>query len=236
MRQNLACMVAAIALVASAQASTQGTPAGGERSGTPGAVTDCIRAMGGRERVEATRHIRLVTTNADTGLDFVFDFDRPNLERKELPGKVLIAYDGTRATVRSLDPARASEPPRVEPLDKSQDFEIEIGLFIPAFLDYPASDGGAAVLNGRPCHLVRVLLPLGPRMTYWIDDLTHLVTHVRADFSVAGQPHSKERAWSDFRAVDGLVLPHLFAAAGANDKPSRTVVTSVVINPGSSER
>jgi hypothetical protein len=225
-----------VPLVVAASRDPRAAPHVAPRADAEAIVARTLKAMGGEARLRAIKTLRLdtITTpmaGSSAGLEIVYDFTRPNLERKEVRGRVLIEYDGTRISVQTLDPTKPPQPPRFEPPEKNQDFEIEIGFFIPAFLDYQAAYLGTADVAGRRCHQLRVNLPLGPRLTYAVDASTYLIAKVRAEVPAdGGFTFWSERTWSDYRAVEGVRYPHVIVSANRDGSSTRTLVRSADIN------
>lgn len=226
--------VLAVALAVTAANGTQA--ATGARFGPPPdeaapIIARALQAMGGRRRLTAIKAVRLETVSTPatgTAVEIAYTFTRPNRERKEIRGRRLIEYDGTRVSVQVLDPAKGPGPPRFEPEDRNRDFEIEIGFYVPAFLDHRAEYAGATEVNGRACHQVRVTLPLGSRLTYAIDASTYLIARVRAEVLDDGELTVwSDRLWSDYRAVDGIRYPHTIVSANRDGSSARTIVQKV---------
>lgn len=223
----------AIAFAASAGSGSQaesGARQAAAPAGTAAAViARTLDAMGGKARLEALRTLRLETVNTPASgvpVQIDYTFIRPHRERKEVRGRTLIDYDGTRISVQVLDPATGPHPPRIEPPERNRDFEIEIGYYVPAFLDHPAEYAGLTEVDGRAFHQLRVTLPLGSRLTYAIDASTHLVARVRAEVPADGQfAVWGDRTWSDYRTVQGIRYPHAVASLNRDGTSTRTVVT-----------
>jgi len=115
-------------------------------------------------------------------------------------------------------------PPGPVPEEEWKDNEIDIVWYFPAFFDYPAEYLGVQTVNGVQTYRVEVTLPLGAVMTYYIDVETDLVLKAAADFTLYEEAHHAERAYSDYRTVDGLLYPHKFTYPG-RDGNSRLTAT-----------
>jgi hypothetical protein len=179
--------------------------------------------MGGRAAIDGVETIHYVYRFPDHGGPTRKDIGRPNLMNS---GGRLV-FDGERASFMRRD-ARAAE---IVPAEEWQDFEMEIGLHFPAFFDYPASYDGVEVVDGVECHRLVVETPLGARLVYDVDTTTHL------PFMVEGRvvPHGRDsrycRRFTDYRDVDGVLLPSEFTYfSGRTRKMYVVVVQELGIN------
>ena len=173
-------------------------------------VEACAEAMGGRERIDALRTLRLRYTLPDHGgSQSVTQIMRPNLIRL---GDAVV-YDGERAAF--LVPGTEDDPaPRLgEIVDPEEyvDFEIDVGRYFPTFFDYPAQYQGVEFVAGIETHKLFVLLPLGGRMTYYIDAETHLPLKVDYGMTMYGREYRGERFYGDYREVKGVRFPHAYS-------------------------
>lgn len=193
-------------------------------------VTRCAEAMGGTDRIKALRTLRMEYTPSDGGPAISVEVRRPNLLRKEIRATALILSDGIRASVQRLAPTE--QPPRIEPAEKLQDFEMDIARFLPAFFDHPPKYLGLGESGGIRCHVLEVVLPLGPHVTYFIDTATNLVRTVSVELLVGGKPfRPADWTWSDYRPVQGLMYPSTFIVTAADGSVSLRRVKSIEINP-----
>ncbi len=164
-------------------------------------ITQCTEAMGG-ETLTSLRNLRIVQ-------DFP---DHAGLQRAEIerPNKVRlgeqVVFDGERAALLT--------PLEIVPEEEWKDFEVDIGWYIPAFLEYPAEYTGTISTEEYEAYQLVVELPLGAVMTYFIDKETGLIQMIRADFTLYGEEHSPQREFSDYRLVDGIMFPHAFTYEG----------------------
>ncbi|HNR39916.1 MAG TPA: ankyrin repeat domain-containing protein [Acidobacteriota bacterium] len=173
-------------------------------------VDRCARAMGGAEAIRGLKTLRFHSIYPDHGdTPILFEIMRPNRSRSP---RADLVFDGTRACFIN---GRDGKPgPQMVPAEELVDFEVEIGWFFPAFFDYPAEYAGAETVEGREAHKLRVALPRGARMTYFLDAATDLVVRITAEFTLGGKEYTFDRALSDHRPVNGLVFPHCFTYTG----------------------
>lgn len=174
-------------------------------------VEACTEAMGGVEIVEGLQILRLTQNWPDHGILFT-EIKRPNMERL---GESLVWNGSYCVQINPLRPV---------PEEEWKDNEIDIAWYFPAFFDYPSEYLGAEVVNNVQIYRVKVTLPLGAVMTYYINVETDLVLKAAANFTLYGEEHYVERVYSDYRAVNGFIYPHRFTYAG-RDGSSRLTAT-----------
>lgn len=173
-------------------------------------VARCARAMGGAEAIGGLKTLRFHLVFPDHGdTPILFEILRPNRSRSP---RAHLAFDGQRACF--LEGRKNAPGPQMVPAGELADFEVEIGWFFPAIFDHPAEYAGTETVEGRETHKLRVSLPLGARMTYFLDAATDQVVKITAEFTMGGKDYTSERAFSDYRPADGLMFPHRFTYSG----------------------
>ena len=176
-------------------------------------VAKNIQAKGGYELLKSTTSVR--TTGAGTmqgaEVTILTVTKRPSFVRNEMSvagQKMIIGFDGTTAWV--LPPGGlAAQPlppgPQTEAL--KQNSQIDSPLF-----EYKAK--GTKIELGEPLpeggrtlqHLI--VTPKGsPAMHYYIDPATGLEAKMVIDTEDAGQKMKMELRFSDFKPVDGRMVP-----------------------------
>lgn len=136
---------------------------------------------------------------------------RPNLVRQELTvgGHTIVkAFDGT--TVWGLNPQLSPEPQRIEgpqatALAEQADFDLVL-------LDYrkkgfAAELVGKAKVGDRDAWDVQVTQKNGVVQDYFIDAATFLEDRVATQITRRGQTLNSTSDPSDFRSVDGVMMP-----------------------------
>ena len=95
---------------------------------------------------------------------------RPNMYRLETSDGEVIIFDGERAALKKTTKSVGSVQ-KIELLASSHwlHFEVDIGLFFPAFFDYPSKFKGLRKVEGVLAYELFVSLPLGGHVTYMID-------------------------------------------------------------------
>jgi hypothetical protein len=189
-----------------------------------GIVARSARALGGTDGLPALKTLSFqVVTKGRPGT--AWEISRPNRVRKEREGAWVLLFDGHRAGY--LDgPVRedgTKEGPHLVPAVEWGDFEMDIALYVPAFLEYPAEYLGETAVEGSRAHLLQVTLPLGGLVDYAIDAESWLPVMVRLP------------AWdyalllSGFKDFGGLRLPTLYRSP--SDPETVTELVQLEVNP-----
>lgn len=113
--------------------------------------------------------------------------------------------------------------------DRTIPCEADIAFLFPAFFDYPAEYAGLETVDGREHHKVAVVLPLGIRMTYYLDAATFLPARIVAGIPDNGVVYRCEHAVGDYEKADGLLFPRT-SDADSWGPPGRAKITSVELN------
>jgi outer membrane protein assembly factor BamB len=198
-------------------------------------------ARGGRERWRALRAIEMTGTFTSFSEEAPFTLlrKRPNLYRfdSRMTGKEMtVAQDVQgpwwRYPLYGIEsPARTEAPPAV--VMTARDAEIE-----PALLGYEEKGhevvlAGRGDVNGQETLRLELTRPNGWVETWHLDPRTFLEVAVDSkvfDYSQLPQEMQERAYFSDFRTVDGLVLPHRVEKEyGA--RHTVTVVDKVRVNP-----
>ena len=111
-----------------------------------------------------------------------------------------------------------------------RDLELDIAFAFPAFFDYAAEHMGREVANGVETFKLGVTLPLGVRMTYFIDTGSHLPVRVEADVTVDGTEYHPGRAFSDYEDRGGMIYPRTVTYWWMRNEVETAVVESVEVD------
>jgi|TARA_Y100000310_G_C20588140_1_gene766536 hypothetical protein len=198
-------------------------PGVGKQPSADTIVAEVVQAMGGTGRLEALRTLRFEYSAHGPGNPATWEIVRPNLVRKEIAGEFILIFDGHRAGFLQKhreDGTYAN--PYLVPKEDWHHFEMDIALWVPAFLDYAASYAGKTDVDGHPAYLLTVSLPMGGDAAYVIDAQTFLP--VRVDLPDWGL----QRRQGDFREVEGFLFPHRFW--DASNPANVTVLENLKVN------
>lgn len=176
-------------------------------------IAQCIEAMGGDDVVNGITNLRVVQDFPDHGGLQTAEIERPNKVRLN----EYVAFDGEKAAILT--------PYELVPEEEWKDFELDIAWYIPAFLEYPAEYTGTTQIEAVELLQLEVELPLGAKMTYFINKETGLIDIVRADVTLYGEEHSPQREYNDYREVEGVMFPHSFTYEGRYGVETVTIVS-----------
>jgi len=189
-------------------------------------ISRCTEAMGGSEIIDNIENLRIGAVFPDHGSQALyFEMKRPNLSYSPQSG---IVFDGKRACfMRRTEPELVGE-------EEWKDFDVEIGFWFPAFLDYSSELEGIEVVDGKEFYALKINLPLGAKMTYLIDVKSFLPVLATAVLKMHGNEVRPRRDFSDYKNVEGILYPHGFTYGSRNGRQNG-YVTSVKINIPMSE-
>jgi hypothetical protein len=191
--------------------------------GAPAATLDEILARyaaahGGIEQWGKLESIELAGTFTyfSEEAPFIVLRKRPNayrFESKMLGKKTVVAYDGTSAW--RIYPLYGIEAPaKVEEPDLAlllREAELEPPLLRAREKGHAVELVGRGDVDGQETLALKVTLKSGRVETWHLDPRTFLEVAVDArtfDFSQRGDEMAERSFFSDFRAVEGLVIPH----------------------------
>jgi len=177
-----------------------------KRLSTEEIISRCAEAMGGIHHINNLKTIRTYAVFSDHGEHpLLFEIKRPNLSRSA-GGKLV--FDGKRACwIQGIN--GDSKPELVDP-EEWKDFEVEIAFVFPAIFEYPPELIGVETIDRREFYKLKVTLPLGATIIYFIDNETYLIVKAAANFKMNNNEVNPYRDYFDYREVNDLYLPHGF--------------------------
>jgi len=191
-------------------------------------VTQCIEAMGGHEVIDGFRTLRLRIYWPDHGASLA-EIERPN--RSRIGVGVNVVFDGERAAILKPEAGRRYVCDMAVPKGDLVDFDVDIAWFVPAFLDYPATYLGREQLGTEHVDVLRVKLPFGAQMDYYISADTHFILRALASFTYDGEEMKVERTYRNHRSYGGVLFPSEFTYSGRTGDRLTARVLQVQINP-----
>jgi outer membrane lipoprotein-sorting protein len=174
-----------------------------------------VAAKGGLDRWRAVRSLTVsgtLTAFSETG-PFVTEWKRPGHYRTEqtlLGKKVVVATDGTAAwwvhpLVGVAEPAAL---PEEEAKHLKRDAEYESPLIDAKAKGIKVEFPGKGDVDGQPALKLDVTRKDGAKETWFLDPKTFLeIARLDRKFDM-GRENERWTYYSDFRTVDGLVIPH----------------------------
>lgn len=163
---------------------------------------------GGMERLGGLSTLRVEMTFHEHDYLVTVDVARPNLVRTTGGDQYISVFDGAEAgflkmTARDGTP---TDPFRVEE-EQVKDWELEKAWVFPAFFDHPAEYLGLRQVGEDSVHVLRVMLPLGARVDYYLDTESFLVVGGEALATIGETTWVSGRTFSGFQETDGILYP-----------------------------
>jgi hypothetical protein len=178
--------------------------------------------MGGVEKIGSLKTMRLAENLADRPVR-VSEIRRPNLTKTA----GVWVFDGNRAALLTVN-VDGTPGAELVPEEEWYNFEMGIAWQFPAFFDYPAEYMGTETVDHVETHILRVTLPLGTVMTYYLDARTYLVHKVASDVTIGRQVYHWEVTYSDYRLQGGILYPHTSTVLGADGVSVYTATVETV--------
>ena len=148
---------------------------------------------------------------------------RPNLFRNEVSSGVLV-FDGKRAAWVERKPDENGKPLGPEVLEQAhwRHFEVDIALLLPAFFDYPSEYLGEEAVEGAAAYKIRVTLPLGGKVIYFVDATSFLVTKRLVSWDGGSPAAYWENTMTGHKRYDGIVFPEGCTYPGKDGRETGT--------------
>jgi len=195
-------------------------------------VARTAEAMAGAGGIEDLKTLRIRMVYADHDYPVVSELSRPNRMRTEGVGSYVLVFDGERAAFLESPPAEDGTPQSPALVDSRHlgDLELDIAFVFPAFFDHSSEYLGREVTEGVETHKLSVTLPLGVRVTYFIDAESYLPLKVVADVTVDGTEYHPGRVFSDYEDRGGMMYPRTVTYWWMADEVETAVVDLVEVN------
>jgi hypothetical protein len=190
-------------------------------------IASHLAARGGKERIQALRSLRETGTATASGgrvARVVREIKRPGMIRLEFSAQgttAVFANDGTTgwqvAPLQGVFEPQAV-PPEADAAGGVDQRDIEGPLVNWRVKGHAVELVGRESLPDGDAFKLKLTLAGGAVRYDYIDVASHML--VRSDFTriVRGHPVELQNSFSDFRAVDGLLFPHLIETR-AKDRP-----------------
>ncbi|MPZ19433.1 MAG: hypothetical protein GEV06_16175 [Luteitalea sp.] len=197
-----------------------------------------LTALGGEaawRRLEAIQSNGTMTGPEGQKAELTLWTKRPNLRRQDvrIDDQIITnAFDGKDLWVRH---PRMGDKPQLVTGEAAESARAE-ATFDPPFLDYEERDieideQGTVQVDGKRAHKLQLSYPEGPSPVLYLDDATGLILRVVMQAEVQGKKVVREERLSDWRKVDGIMLPFRTEML-MNGRPMTTITLSgVKINP-----
>ena len=175
-------------------------------------VAKNIAAKGGYELLKNTTTVRTTGTGTMQGAEVTITTisKRPYFVRNEMGvagKKMIVGFDGTTAWMAApgLPPQAIPPGPQTEGL--KQNSQIDSPIFDYKLRGTKVELGEPLTEGGRKLHHLIVTPKGSPAMHYYLDAATGLEAKMLVDVEDAGQTMKMEMRFSDFKPVDGRMVP-----------------------------
>jgi outer membrane lipoprotein-sorting protein len=202
-------------------------------------VAKNLQAKGGAEKWGSVNSVRMTGKVAVQGQEMPLTVyaKRPNLNRQEISlpdGKVVQAFDGTTAWV--INPMMGGDAPQAMPA-AAADMMKNSADFDGALIDYKSKGRtielvGKEKLGDRDVYHLKVTMKGGQVQHYFIDAESglELKTSSEVDMGMGGAKQTLDTEMSNYKQVNGIMLPHTVKQF-INGKPTvEMTVTTVEFN------
>ncbi|MCK5821004.1 MAG: hypothetical protein KAH17_03915 [Bacteroidales bacterium] len=155
---------------------------------------------------------------------------RPNKYRLDIhldDGRITQAFDGR--TGWNLNPYLSPDTSNIEGMELRQLIESAIFdgvLFNANEMNYTLEYGGEDQIASTPSHILILKKPSGDRMKFFIDKADYLIKRTEANIFLQGFPYESNSVFSDFREIEGMVLP--FRIENNNGQLSTQIIVDTV--------
>ena len=198
-------------------------------------IANNLKAKGGVEKLKSISSVKMTAKMSAQGreLPMTVYSKRPNLLRQEIKlpeATVVQAFDGTTAWVipPGEEAAREVTGPQAEGARKNADFDSPL-------LDY-AAKGHKVVLVGKDkvggveVYHLRLVKKDGNIEHYYIDPTTNLEVKRTAEVDGAGGTQLLESELSNYKSVEGMMVPHTIKQSMGGMPVSQMTIESIVFN------
>jgi outer membrane lipoprotein-sorting protein len=198
-------------------------------------VASNLKAKGGVERLKSIASVKMTGKMTAQGREMPMTVysKRPNLLRQDIKlpkGSVVQAFDGTTAWVipPGEEAPREVTGPQAEGARKNADFDSPL-------LDYAAKGHkvelvGKEKVGGAEVYHLKLVKKDGAIEHYYIDTTTNLEVKRSAEVDAGGATQVLESELSDYKPVDGMMIPHTIKQSMGGMPVSQMTIESIVFN------
>ena len=200
-------------------------------------VAKNLQAKGGAAKWQSMKSVKMTgkMTTQGTEMPLTVYAMRPNFNRQEITmaaGKAIQAFDGTTAWV--VNPMIGIETPQAVPgpaaeIANSADFDG-------ALINYKAKGNaielvGKEQLDGKDVYHLKVTTKGGPVQHYLLDADSGIELRMSAEVELGGgQKQTLTTAMSNYKQVDGIMIPHTVTQTADGKTMLQWTITTVEFN------
>jgi outer membrane lipoprotein-sorting protein len=203
-------------------------------------VAKNLQAKGGAEKWQSVNSVKTTGKITIQGqvMPITVYAKRPNLNRREVAlaeGRVIEAFDGTTGWM--INPMTGSDAPQLIPA-AAVNMMKNAADFDGALINYKSKGTtidlvGKEQLRDKDVYHLKVTMTGGQVQHYFVDAESgiELKTSAEVEMGMAGTKQSLETEMSNYKAIDGIMVPHTVKQS-VNGKPMvEMTITAVEFNP-----
>ncbi|HEX2443347.1 MAG TPA: hypothetical protein VHJ77_05335 [Vicinamibacterales bacterium] len=226
--------LAAFFAISSASAVSAQPAASAAQPTVDALVARNLQAKGGEAKLKAIQSMRMTGRVSIQGMELPMTITakRPNLMRQEMQiqdKRIVTAFDGQKAWM--INPMTGSEAPQ-ELTGPQADMAKDQSDFDGALVDWKAKGHtvevvGAEEVGGVKTQKVKVTKKNGQVQYFFLSPDTGLEIKTTTEVLQGGTPMTVETELSDYRSVDGIMLPHALKTS-INGTPTASITVDKI--------
>ena len=197
-----------------------------------------LQAKGGAAKWQSMKSVKMTgkMTAQGTEMPLTVYAMRPNFNRQEITmaaGKAIQAFDGTTAWV--VNPMLGIETPQAVP-GPAAELAKNSADFDGALINYKAKGNdielvGKEQLEGKDVYHLKVTSKGGPVQHYLLDADSGIELRMSAEIELgSGQKQTLTTAMSNYKQVDGIMIPHTVTQTAGGRTLLQWTITTVEFN------
>ena len=197
-----------------------------------------LQAKGGAAKWQSMKSVKMTgkMTAQGTEMPLTVYAMRPNFNRQEITmaaGKAIQAFDGTTAWV--VNPMLGVETPQAVP-GPAAELAKNSADFDGALINYKAKGNdielvGKEQLEGKDVYHLKVTTKGGPVQHYLLDADSGIELRMSAEIDLgSGQKQTLTTAMSNYKQVDGIMIPHTVTQTAGGRTLLQWTITTVEFN------
>jgi len=214
------------------------TPAAAPLPTVDDIIAKNLQAKGGAARWQSIKSVKMTgkMTAQGTEMPLTVYAMRPNFNRQEITmaaGKAIQAFDGTTAWV--VNPMLGIETPQAVP-GPAAELAKNSADFDGALINYKAKGNdielvGKEQLEGKDVYHLKVTTKGGPVQHYLLDADSGIELRMSAEVELgSGQKQTLTTAMSNYKQVDGIMIPHTVTQTAGGRTLLQWTITTVEFN------
>lgn len=210
------------------------TPAAAAVPTVDALIAKNLQAKGGEAKLKSVQSMKMSGKVSIQGMEVPMTIvaRRPNLMRQEMQiqdKRIVSAFDGEKAWV--INPFMGSETPQ-ELTGPQADMTKDQADFDGALIDYKAKGHtielvGTEEVGGAKTHKLKVTKKGGQIQYFYLDVDSGIELKTSTQIEQGGNTVTVETELSDYRSVDGIMLPHALKTS-INGQPTGSIVVDKI--------